>query len=47
MNRTVLLVVVAILVVVVAVLGFRLYEEENSAGLDIEVNESGISVDAN
>jgi predicted negative regulator of RcsB-dependent stress response len=47
MNRNVLAVIVVALVVIVGVLGYRLYQEQNTSGIDIEVGEGGVSIEAN
>jgi hypothetical protein len=47
MNRNALYAVIAILVVGLAVVGWKLYEEENKAGLEIEVGKGGVSVETN
>lgn len=47
MNRNLLYGAVAVLLVVVAVIGYQLYQEQNEPGLEIEVNDSGLSVETN
>ena len=45
MNRNALYVVVAILAIGLAVVGWRLYQEENKEGIQIEVSEGGLTVE--
>lgn len=47
MNRNTLYVVVAILAIGLAVVGWRLYQEENKSGIEIEVGEGGLTVETN
>lgn len=47
MNRNMLYLIVGALLVAVVVIGWRLYEEENKAGIDIEVGKGGVSVETN
>lgn len=44
MNRTFLLMLIGALAVTSAVLGY-LYYQERQSGVDIKINESGISID--
>ena len=46
MSRNALYAIIALLVIVLAVLGFMYYQEQNTASLDISVGENGVSVDA-
>ena len=46
MNRNFLYVVIAALIVVAAVVGYLLYQErQQTAGIDINVGKSGISIE--
>lgn len=47
MNRNALYVVVAVLAIGLAIVGWRLYQEENKAGIEIEVGDGGLSVETN
>jgi len=47
MNRNTLYIVVAILAIGLAVVGWRLYQEENKEGIQIEVGEGGLTVETN
>ncbi len=47
MNRNLLYFVIGALVIVVAVLGYRYYEDSQSTGIEIELNDSGISIQGN
>jgi predicted negative regulator of RcsB-dependent stress response len=47
MNRNTLYVVVAILAIALAVVGWRLYQEENKEGIQIEVGKGGLTVQTN
>ena len=47
MNRNTLYAVVAILAIGLAVVGWRLYQEENKSGIEIEVGEGGLTVETN
>jgi hypothetical protein len=48
MSRNALYIVIAILVVGVAVVGFQLYrEQQEPSGLEINIGESGVSVETN
>lgn len=45
MNRNTLYIVIAVLAVGVAVIGFQLYQErQKTTGIDITVGEGGISI---
>jgi hypothetical protein len=45
-NRNVLYLVIGALAVVVAVLGYRLYQEgQQTSGIDISIGRSGISIE--
>ena len=46
MNRNVLYLVIGALAVAVVVIGYMLYEEQQS-GIEIEIGENGISVEGN
>ncbi len=46
MNRNTLYLVIAALAVVVAVVGYQLYQErQKTTGIEINVGKSGISID--
>ena len=46
MNRNVLYLIITILAVVVAVMGYRFYQERQAAtGIDINISKSGISIE--
>lgn len=47
MNRNLLYLVVGALIVIVAVLGYRYYEDSQRTGIDIQLNGSGISIQGN
>ncbi len=46
MNRNMLYLVLGALVVGIAVLGYLYYDEQQS-GVDIQIDESGVSIDGN
>lgn len=46
MNKNVLYLVVGALVVAVAVIGYMLYEEQQT-GVDIEIGEGGVKIEGN
>jgi predicted negative regulator of RcsB-dependent stress response len=46
MNRNVLYLVIAVLVVAAAVFGYQLYQErQKSTGIEINIGERGISIE--
>ncbi|GHA20589.1 hypothetical protein GCM10007989_14620 [Devosia pacifica] len=47
MSRNALYIVVGVLVVVVVILGIYLYQEHNQPGLEVRVDEQGVSIDGN
>ncbi len=48
MNRnTLYIVVIAILVVIIGYLGWQYYQDQNSAGVEINMDENGMSVETN
>ena len=47
MTNKGLYVVIAVLVVALAVLGYAYYEESQTTGINIEADENGISIEAN
>ena len=47
MNRNTLTLLVVILLVVVAAIGYQLYRERHKAGVEVEVGKGGISVQTN
>lgn len=46
-NRNTLYLVIAVLVVGLGVVGYFLYQEQNKSGIEVEVNEDGLSVETN
>jgi hypothetical protein len=44
-TRNVLYLVVGALVVVVAILGYRVYQDRQEPGIDINIGKSGISIE--
>jgi uncharacterized membrane protein YidH (DUF202 family) len=44
MNRNILLVLIVVLAVAAAVAGY-LYYQERQSGIDIKINENGVSID--
>ncbi|WP_422371012.1 hypothetical protein [Hoeflea sp.] len=48
MSRNTLYIVIAVLVAGLAVIGFQLYQEQQQpSGLEINIGESGVSVETN
>jgi hypothetical protein len=49
MNRNTLTLIIGGLIVVIAVIGYMLYQEQHRAGIEVEVevNDNGISVQTN
>ena len=47
MNRNGLYVVIALLAVAVIVLGFVLYQQQTRPGLEVRVDQNGVSIDGN
>jgi hypothetical protein len=48
MNRNILYAVIAVLAVGVAVMGYRVYRQhQNAGGIDINIGNSGISIEKN
>ena len=46
MNRNVLYLIIGALIVAVAVIGYQLYQErQKTAGIDINIDKSGISIE--
>ena len=45
MNRNVLYIVIGALAVVVGVVGYQLYQERKSSGIEINVGKDGISIE--
>jgi hypothetical protein len=46
MNRNVVMLVIAVLAVATAVLGYQLYEERHmKSGIDISIGDRGISIE--
>ncbi len=47
MNRNGLYVVIALLAVAIIVLGFILFRQETRPGLEIRLDDNGVSIDGN
>ncbi|WP_322989171.1 hypothetical protein [Hoeflea sp.] len=48
MSRNTLYIVIAVLVIGVAIIGFQLYQEQQKpSGVEIKIGESGISIEQN
>lgn len=47
MNRNGLYVVIAILVIVVVAFGIYTYQQQNRPGVEVRMDEQGISIDGN
>jgi predicted negative regulator of RcsB-dependent stress response len=47
MNRNLLYFVIGALIVIVGVLGYRYYQSTQTTGIEIEINDSGISIQGN
>lgn len=47
MNRNVLYIVIAVLVVAIAVLGWQYYQDRQTKDLEINIGGSGVSVKTN
>lgn len=45
MNRQVVTIVIAVLVVAAAVLGYLYYQEQQKPGIDIDVGGNGVSIE--
>ena len=45
MNRNVLMLVIGVLAVAVAVLGYQVYREQHKTGVEISIGNSGISIE--
>jgi predicted negative regulator of RcsB-dependent stress response len=46
MNRNVLYLIIGALIVAVAVFGYQLYQErQKTAGIDINIDKSGVSIE--
>lgn len=45
MNRNTMILVIGVLVVAVAVLGYQIYQERHKAGVEISIGNSGISIE--
>ena len=45
MNRNVIVLVIGVLVVAVAALGYQLYQERHKSGVEISIGNSGISIE--
>lgn len=46
MNRNMMTIIIVILVVALGVIGYMYYQDQQTASLDINVGENGISIDA-
>jgi predicted negative regulator of RcsB-dependent stress response len=47
MNRNLLYAVIGALIVVVGILGYRYYQASQTTGIEIEMDDSGISIQGN
>lgn len=47
MNRTVLYVIIAVLVVGIAGLGWKYYQDEQTHGIELQMGDDGVSVETN
>lgn len=47
MSRNGLYAVIAILVIAIAAFGIYTYQQQNRAGIEVRVDEGGISIDGN
>jgi hypothetical protein len=45
MNRQIVYIVIAVLVVAAAVLGYLYYQEQQKPGIDIDVGGNGVSIE--
>jgi len=46
MNRNLLYVIIAILVIVVGILGWQYYQDQQTSTLELNMDDSGVSVEA-
>ena len=47
MNRNLLYAVIGALIVIVGILGYRYYQASQTTGIEIEMDDSGISIEGN
>ena len=45
MNRQIVYIVIAVLIVAAAVLGYLYYQEQQKPGIDIDVGGNGVSIE--
>jgi predicted negative regulator of RcsB-dependent stress response len=45
MNRNTMIIVIGVLAVAVAVLGYQVYQERHKTGVEISIGNSGISIE--
>jgi hypothetical protein len=45
MNRNVMMLMIAVLAVAVAALGYQVYQERHKSGVEISIGNSGISIE--
>jgi predicted negative regulator of RcsB-dependent stress response len=45
MNRNTIIIVIGVLAVAVAVLGYQVYQERHKSGVEISIGNSGISIE--
>jgi predicted negative regulator of RcsB-dependent stress response len=45
MNRNTMMLVIGVLVIAVAVLGYQAYQERQKTGVEISIGNSGISIE--
>jgi predicted negative regulator of RcsB-dependent stress response len=45
MNRNTMIIVIGVLAVTVAVLGYQVYQERHKTGVEISIGNSGISIE--
>lgn len=45
MNRNMMVIVIGVLAIAVAVLGYQVYQERHKTGVEISIGNSGISIE--
>lgn len=45
MNRNTMAVIIAVLAIAIAVLGYQVYQERHKSGVEISIGNSGISIE--
>lgn len=45
MNRNTMLIIIAVLAIASAVLGYQVYQERHKSGVEISIGNSGISIE--